>query len=279
MRQRHAPAFVIGGLTLAACNALTGVSDLGVGVEAAPESDAAPRTEDAATAADTSSVADGATNDAVVDVAFEDAASDPSLIGFWTFDETSGVVAFDKSGKGRAATLSGGATFAPAAGVRGGAVSLGSGQYVAIDALSNTAFPATGSFSIWLRWRTMPSATQNGVVDAWSDLRNHLYLRHANDAPTGELQIALQAKGAPYVWVHTFDVAQDTWAHVVFTWNETTQRAVAYLDGTKLKDAAYGAAFKPDEQIMRLGANFDGWLDEMRLYDRALPEAEALMLP
>lgn len=281
MRLRSALKCTLGGVLLLACNALTGVSDLGVGDEGAPLPDASRFEDDGSGPAnDGAPPSDAPANDASSsDVVEEDAPLDPSLIGFWTFDEAVGTTSADKTGKGRDAILQDGASFAPTAGVRGGAVSLGSGMSVIISQLSSPAFPTTGSFSIWFRWRTMEATVQQGIVDTYNDTRTHLFFRHSNQAPSGEMQIAFQPQAAPYVWVDTFTVPQDTWTHVVVTWSESAGRAAAFMNGQLLKDAAYSAPFAPTEQFMRLGNNFDGWLDEMRLYDRALSEVEALAIP
>ena len=57
--------------------------------------------------------------------------------------------------------------------------------------------------------------------------------------------------------------------------------AALYAGGTLVRSSPYDqhTDFKPTQQQVRIGANFIGAIDEVRIYDRALPAVEALKLP
>ena len=77
-------------------------------------------------------------------------------------------------------------------------------------------------------------------------------------------------------------LAQGQWTHLALTFDGTT--AKAYIDGVLVKESAFAFAFDK-EAPMQIGASadgggnpFNGAIDEVRLYDTALSEAEVKAL-
>jgi hypothetical protein len=206
-------------------------------------------------------------------------SSDPHLLGYWKFDETSGMTASDSSGHDHPLTLTG-ATFDPG-GKYGGAVVLPGvdGAFVSTTALSAPNFPSTGTFSVWFLWTRMQSADQSSVLSSWDTSISHIFFRHANGDTVGLFQVALEPKTLEYVWESDFPVSQNSWTHVVVTWEESTKIAATYVNGTLQSRASYTSDFAPTDQTFQLGNHLDGKIDEVRLYDRPLTEAEAVALP
>ena len=217
------------------------------------------------------------------DASEPDTASADRLVGYWAFDEASGAIAFDSSGKGNDATLSDGAVFTPSCGRTAGCLTLSpSGPGIQVTALDGAAFPRSGTFSIWFRWNAMIQSAEQSLLDTWDDGRNHLVLRHANDAPIGEIQghLASTTLDSPYyVWVTGFPTTAGRWTHVVLTWDEAALEAVLFVDGSEAYRSRYAAYFVPIDQRFRIGAGLDGQIDDARLYARALTPQEVLALP
>jgi hypothetical protein len=254
-----------------ACSLLVPTSDL---AESRP-----PRTPSPDGGSVSSGTGPSTPPDAGADIDAGSPISDPSLVGAWSFDETSGNTSVDVSGHGHTANLIG-PSFAPG-GVRGGCVNLaGDSSFVAVEDFSGAGFPRTGTFSIWFRWASMNVGDQNSVLDTWDGTYDHVFLRHANGDTVGTFQIALQTlKPAGYVFESDFPIAQDHWSHVVFSWDETNRQAVSYVDGKEVLRGQYTMPFSPTGEHFHLGQYLTGAIDEVRLYNRALDGAEATALP
>lgn len=263
--------------SLAACSLLVSTDDLGgdapaadaggdvVALDASP-SDAAPGPADAA---------DGGA----------DAAIDPSLVGWWTFDETGGSLVFDKSGHGNDMIVAG-VTFAPTRGKYGGAGVFATGSFGLVDTLGGAAFPLSGTLSMWLSHAlpdTGDTYNTRGVFDTWDKSRSHVFIRRYTADPPGMLQLAVQPQSTTgdYAWVEAITLPRDTWTHVVFAWDSATDQAALWVNGALVNKAAYSKypGTKPTQQELRIGKDFIGAIDEVRLYARVLTSAEALMVP
>ena len=77
------------------------------------------------------------------------------LVGWWKFDEASGSTAADSSGNGNDGTLNGSATFAPAEGQLGGALSMdgSAGGYVLIPQSDSLRLINQGDYTITMWFR------------------------------------------------------------------------------------------------------------------------------
>ncbi len=233
----------------------------------------APRRDDAAPAS-----ADGAP-DGAPDV--EAGVTDPTLIGWWSFDDATGATVPDLSGHGHEAILMGDTVISKATAHAGGAaVVSGAGARINVPTLAGAAFPRTGTLSIWFRWEQMETSDHVGVFDLYATERSHVFLRHANEDPAGVFQFALQASGpVDYPFSAGFGVPSKTWAHVVLTWDEAAEQARLLVDGALVQTGSYKSAFAPTEQLFQLGVDLHGAIDEVRLYSRALDPGEASLLP
>jgi hypothetical protein len=224
--------------------------------------------------------APGAPSDAGTDDA-DAPLTEPNLVAAWLFDELSGTIAKDVTGHGHDGQLQGAAAFG-GLGLRGGALVLAGGfDTVVMPSLDGAAFPRSGTFSIHFRY-SFTDSTNRGVFDTFTTSRNHLFLRRANNAPIDQFQVAGQYSmdGGGYAFVDTFTVTIDTWTHVVFTWSEASQLGAVYVDGVQTQTQPYlRTPYVPDQQAFRIGVNYTGLVDEVRLYDRAFSAAEAIAIP
>jgi len=256
------------GLALAGCTLLVSTSGL--------HDDSAIATAPDGGTADISVASDGAVSNPVTPEGGADAATSelPGLIGAWLFDD--GTTS-DSSGKGNHGTLTENAVVGDT--TRGKALVLNGSGFLRVNALDGAAFPKSGTFSIWFRWTDMNVADTHVLLDAWDPNRRHIILRHANDAPVGEFQFALQTRDTRYIAEGYAEAPKDAWQHVVISWDATQQVAVLYQNGKLVSRDDYEADFVPNEQDITIGNYLRGAIDDVRLYDRALTEAEAIALP
>ena len=223
--------------------------------------------------------ADGLT---MVQKALEWAASD-SLVAHWKFDETSGTTAADATGNGHDGTLVNGPDWSTDA-IHGGSLRFNSsGSTDRVDA---------GVFNIT---REITLATWVYVETRSNDSRL-IIKANGNTAATQEWGISVDENGALQVRIGTtggFDwrttandaVSVGRWHHVAGTYDGTTMRA--YVDGELIDSWTHNYGGDLDVQATRTVSLGDsptgsrplyGKLDDARVYDRVLSDAEILEL-
>jgi hypothetical protein len=212
------------------------------------------------------------------------AAEDPNLIGWWTFDDGSGIVAKDASGKGHEATLLGGPDWVPGA-LSSGALSF-DGADDMIEVPEVPAFDLGNALTItaWLKLNNL--STYYFILDkqpsgtAPSNYPGHYEFRTTTG--TGVLQLLHQtSQSTDYATYNaTAGVAANRWTHVAVTFVKGGQ-VKFYLDGAPAGSVPQTANFPVlnDEPIRIAGRKdgysfFNGQLDDVRLYNRALTDAE-----
>jgi hypothetical protein len=201
-------------------------------------------------------------------------ARPPGLIGYWTFDEGQGTTAFDSSGNGLHGTLRGGPTWT--LGQLGGALDFnGTTAYVEIP--HHPLLSITGEITI-AAWTNM-RATSSGEMailskGSWA----------VNDLPY-ELT---EQRGGVIFWQLYNDAGRDTcspnspaageWHHIAATYDGHSFKC--YIDGTLGEEWAYAGAMPTNTAAVTIGRRsgggtfFNGMIDDVQLWKRALPEAE-----
>jgi glucose/arabinose dehydrogenase len=195
-----------------------------------------------------------------------------NLVGAWGFDETSGVTAGDTSGRGNNGTVTG-ATRTPS-GKFGSALSFdGIDDLVTVPDASSLDLTNRATLEAWVYptagndWRTVMLKEQIG------HLAYALYANNDVDRPSGHLFTTgdLWANG-------TSPMPLNAWSHLAMTWDGATQRL--YVNGSQVASRAVTGLLANGAGPLRFGGNgvwaewFAGRLDELRVYDRALTQAE-----
>jgi hypothetical protein len=203
-------------------------------------------------------------------------ASGPAagLVAAYSFDEGSGSVVGDASGNGHTGTVAG-ATWT--AGRYGGALSFdGTSAYVDLGSLGT--FYRTGfTLEAWVQKQTTKNDV--AVVGTWtgSDGGPMLWVDHL----ATHYQLTLGGGLADYLDSGRTPVPGE-WQHLAATYDGTT--ADYYVDGTLVatRSVAQGAG---NSNVWRIGAYgsvaggfFDGLIDDVRIYDRALSATEVASL-
>jgi len=207
-------------------------------------------------------------------------AADASLVGWWTLNDGSGNVAYDTSGNGNDGTLQGGPSWV--AGKISGALQF-DGADDQVDCGNDPSLDITGEITIaaWVYPTGPGSSDYPRIVDksdgtGGADPGYKLYLRSAEN-----FLVTLSAGGAYPNSSSSADL--NAWNYVVFI-----------TDGTQRKLFLNGAWQRWDESSLPVSSSnplflgnspagnrhFEGVLDEVRVYSRALAEdeIEAIML-
>ena len=195
------------------------------------------------------------------------------LVGWWKFDETNGTVAHDSSGNDNNGTLQGGAAWAQ--GKFGGALSFdGTGDWVDIgnDASLNITGPITVSTWIYPRDYRFGIIAQKGSANSytwaykWRVSSDDLYFTFYDSLSNA----------------HTMDFTPkpnlNVWSNVVATYDGS--RGEVYHDGDNLDSFDSVFTYGNASHSIIIGAKttgeecFNGLVDDVRIYDRALSAAE-----
>jgi Concanavalin A-like lectin/glucanases superfamily/Galactose oxidase-like, Early set domain/Glyoxal oxidase N-terminus/Purple acid Phosphatase, N-terminal domain len=208
------------------------------------------------------------------DGTFTTLALNPGLVSHWTLDEGSGLTAADASGNGHTGTLVNGPTWTTA-GRLGGALSFdGVNDYVEIPNSPALGSPSTITLAAWINPRDPgnPNVAQM-IVGKYSGAAGGPYMLRINGA--GRLRFRA---GGTQVTTGPVLSSPNTWYHVAGTYNGS--QLVIYLNGAVVLSQAWSGS-EPDNGVnptlgrnLDGGAPFNGLLDDVRLYNRALSAAE-----
>jgi hypothetical protein len=211
------------------------------------------------------------------------AGSDQSLVAHWTFDETEGLTAADSSGYGNDGDLVGMSGVEWTAGHSGGALefagAIGSPQYV--DFGTGNSIQLSGSVTI-SAWAKISAGTDDVYMGIGGKLRtapyagfslvrhsSHVYRLWADDG-NGTL-VATNSDAANYT---------DTeWHHVAGVIDAGTTSL--YVDGVK-QASSEAVSLTDSGELAHIGRQysglddryFNGTIDDVRIYYRALSEQE-----
>jgi alpha-glucosidase (family GH31 glycosyl hydrolase) len=210
-----------------------------------------------------------------------------ALVAHWTFDETSGA-ALDSSGNGFHGTIVGTVTQGQAGKIGGAYLFSGAGWVdfgVGTVTTKVTNFPI--SISYWVQ-STAAAATECAVWmgkrgSTTQYLQTGMKLGNANAAYRNtdfDNSVAWKDNGT------THTEADGAWHHIVAVYPDTTVRHI-YVDGVLADSTTYTQAYFTGTNQAAVGNNnrnstptdaFDGLIDDVRIYDHVLSDAEILTL-
>ena len=203
--------------------------------------------------------------------------ADPDLVGYWKFDETSGITAQDAAGNGNDGTLSGDPQWA--AGKLGGALEFdGDGDYV--DCGDDPIFNITGQITVacWIRVSQFTVGWQAIFTmgdDSWR-LQRQTTTDNLCWACTG-------VTGTPGDWwLHgDVNVNDGEWHHAAGVYDGS--KYYLYVDGDLDASKDASGTMSISSYPVFIGANaqqsgreFEGLIDDVRVYKRALMDTEIL---
>ncbi len=207
----------------------------------------------------------------------EASAPDPSLVGWWRFEEPSGsTMATDSSGYGNHGVASGGVTRVPGPTGFGSAAQFdGTTGYIQVSDSTSLALGTSFTVAAWVHLDMVPH-DQTFIFARSTVWRVKLNSRYPQLAVLGGFDELTQ------------DVAPDVWHHVAFTFEAGS--ATGYVDGVMTTPQA-GSPFGTGSVGASGGIIFgmengggapdnftQGALDEIRIYDRALAPNEVAAL-
>ncbi|MBI3854210.1 MAG: hypothetical protein HY293_00815 [Planctomycetes bacterium] len=193
-------------------------------------------------------------------------AAQDGLVGWWRLDETAGTIASDAVEGGHAGTLVGGPKWGP--GKVGGGLKFDTGDEVQVPGPWSLKMITV---SAWVRHDVLKPAIQRYVTvgDEAAVIR----------CQSGGAQFYLRTNGEHTSIVVPNSLEAGKWTHVVGTWDGLV--AKLYKDGVVIGTKTPGGTLNGEASRIIIGSageEMKGMIDEVRLYHRALSEAEVQKL-
>ena len=206
--------------------------------------------------------------------------SSTGLIGHWSMEEGSGTALLDMALPANNATTVGAPTWA--AGTYGQALSLsGAGQFATVADSADLDLTSAITMSAWIRpgkadTQDLIAKTVNGVPDGYQ-------LSLAAPSSTGKVFVRFNNDANARVdSATTYPSDGNTWIHVAATYDGSTIRI--YYNGVEDGSRAWTGSIVANSTALGVGAQsnnarwFQGAIDDVRLYNRALSAGEIAAL-
>lgn len=209
-------------------------------------------------------------------------ANDPSLMGWWRFDEVSGTTAIDASGNDRHGVL----VDDPVrmTGVHGGALELAGGNHVAVPGYDGVLGTQSRTSAAWVN-----VTKTNASIITWGPAGSGTkWVMRTHNNPAF-LRVEC---GRGNTWGST-DLVDGEWHHVaavlVDDGTPDNSEIILYVDGkldpispggrANALNTSSGGEFRIAYDLNNTGRTYDGLIDDVRLYNRALTidEIKAIM--
>jgi len=206
--------------------------------------------------------------------AVQRAASNTGLVGYWNFNEATGTIAHDTSGKGNSGTLTNGPTWT--GGKFGKGINLdGNNDEIVVGDVNAVDNISQFSVSAWIK----TGATPSGYFTA----KEATFWFGAN--ASGTVGWWVQGQFADNAIESTAKVNDGKWHMVTGTKDAVTGKIIVYVDGvySGIGDISGNSPDNANSLVFGNRSpggfnNFAGQIDDVRIYNRQLSAAEILKL-
>ena len=199
-------------------------------------------------------------------------AADPSLVGWWRFDETSGTIAYDSSGNGNDGSLVGGPQWVD--GMIGGALDFDGTDHVEVPDSPSLDITDAITIAAWVnpqgtgdhRWLIAKRGWGTGATYGLSFTNG------------GSIEFGIST-GTAWEFRQTIETISDgNWSHVVGQYSPPYLRVFINGQFSEEWDIGSHSINTNDIDMLISGQNdgqyYGGLADDVRIYSRVLTEAE-----
>jgi RHS repeat-associated protein len=194
------------------------------------------------------------------------------LRGWWKMNEGSGTSVADSSGNGNTATLSNGPTWS--SGIASNAVVLdGSNDYLSVGDKATLEGNATWTFAAWINPDTF-----NSGRDTWLFYKQNVLQWGLLSGASRQISVNIGGGGNNSLQgavTNSTQLSSNAWTHVAVTY--TNAQVKFYVNGALVDTISKTYTMGSNNKAFTVSTateSFDGKLDDMRYYNRALSDAE-----
>ena len=194
------------------------------------------------------------------------------LVLAFGFNENSGTTVNDASGQRNNGAVS---NTAWTTGKFGQALSFnGTSSWVTVNNATSLNLSNRMTLEVWV----YPTTTSGWRTVIMREPNANYYLDSSNGSFTGAGPSAGVNNGSNQDVYGSSSLPLNTWSHLAATWDGTTLRV--YVNGAQVASKAIGQAIVATTSPLHIGGNsnwgeyFAGKIDEVRVYNRALSQAE-----
>jgi len=194
------------------------------------------------------------------------------LVAAYSFSEGIGTTLADSSGNNNHGAISG-ATWTSAGRFGNALVFNGTSSRVTIPSSPSLQLTNGVTLEAWV----FPTTTPTGWRSIVTKTIDGYYLMASSDNPGPTLGGLWTSGGTSYLPSSTA-LTPNVWTHLAATFDGSTMRV--YVNGTQVASRAQNASLTPTTGTLQIGADsypdefFEGRIDEVRIYNRALSPAE-----
>lgn len=202
-------------------------------------------------------------------------------VAHWTFDEGGGTVAYDRSGNGRHATVTGGTWIE--GGRFGGALAFDGSTFATVDPFPN----ATPSWTVsaWVRAASADITESYTTVISTEKLYTGGWELNLTPAPGFHFGYWIGPSLYEYADYPCPCLSSDQWTLATVVLDGATETFTFYRDGANLTTASAARPISPGNSVLYLGKWSGGddrrlvaYLDDVVIYNRALLAEEVAAL-
>ena len=197
------------------------------------------------------------------------------LVGYWSFEDGTSTKATDFSGNGNTGTLTNMEAADWVAGKRGKALSFdGTNDYVDAGAATSLHLTTALTISSWVKTNSLAASAREVVAKSGGYYWLGMHTAKAR---------FLTFTGGNDTLDSNASLVTDRWYHLVGTWSTTDNTLRLYIDGV-LDNSLSSTGNISDNAAANLliggdaTVTWNGSIDEVRIYNRALSPAEVLQL-
>jgi prepilin-type N-terminal cleavage/methylation domain-containing protein len=201
---------------------------------------------------------------------------DTGLVGYWRFDDASGTTAIDSSGYNNTGTLTNGPTWQTQTDCKRGGCLYFDGTNDYVNCANNYALSSSYTFSAWVN--ILNISISRIIFGVYTPFAIQMY-GEASGAGYQYRYFIIAYDGANFTQLNTAEYPQlNVWRHVVAVWDRTQNKAYLYVNGVYDGYNNIPSGFSATTTL-RLGGTHNNWymkgyMDEMRIYNRALSASE-----
>jgi type II secretory pathway pseudopilin PulG len=201
------------------------------------------------------------------------------LVGHWKLDETSGTTAADSSGKGNNGTLVNGPNLMPTGGLIGGTLYCdGINDYVNCGNAASLNITGAITLAVWVKTNDAGNSQYNYFVGKGD---TSYAIQHQS---SNQIEFFIYDNGAWYnTWYALNTSFNGFWHHLAGTYDRSQLKL--YVDGVLRDTEAHIGSIKSTAYNVYIGENsqetgcyYNGNIDDVRIYNRALSANEIAQL-